>query len=459
MPGDELRLGVDAGTASTDAVLVDRNDRPLAEIQLLALPEVGDAIGDAIRGALSSSGVDPARVTRAMLGASDVMSTALERRAVNRVAVVRIGGPLTGALPPLCTVPAELRRAISAGECVVRGGAEYDGRPAAPVDEEELARFLRTVGGEVGAVAITGVFSPVTPDQELSAAEVVRRELGDGVSVSLSHEIGSLGLLGRENATVLNAALMGAARELGVSLHATLEAEHVEAEAFLAQSDGSVMAIEHALRFPVLMIGSRAAAGMRGAAYLSGVGDAIVVSVGASSTVVGVLVNGYPRESDLLPSIEGVRMDFRAPSVSTVAIGRDTDADAAAFEAPLRDAVAHAKGAHAALPLVAVGVGSARVPDVLPGVSEVMRPAGGEMASAVALTIAPVSGQADVICPDRPDRRAQALAAARTAAIERAIHAGADPSGVEVVELAELPLTYLLDPAVRIRVKAAGPRI
>jgi hypothetical protein len=108
---------------------------------------------------------------------------------------------------------------------------------------------------------------------------------------------------------------------------------------------------------------------------------------------------------------------------------------------------------------VAVGVGSARVPDVLPGVSEVMRPAGGEMASAVALTIAPVSGQADVICPDRPDRRAQALALARRAAIEHAINAGADPSGVEVVELAELPLTYLLDPAVRIRVKAAGPRI
>jgi hypothetical protein len=70
-----------------------------------------------------------------------------------------------------------------------------------------------------------------------------------------------------------------------------------------------------------------------------------------------------------------------------------------------------------------------------------------------------VSGQADVICPDRPDRRAQALALARRAAIEHAINAGADPSGVEVVELAELPLTYLLDPAVRIRVKAAGPRI
>jgi N-methylhydantoinase A/oxoprolinase/acetone carboxylase beta subunit len=459
MPDGELRLGVDAGQTSADAVLVDRNDRLLAKIRLTPPPDVGEAIGSVIHRALASSGVDPARVTRAMLGASHAMSTVLERRAINRVAVVRIGRPLTGALPPLCTWPADLRRTVSAGECVVRGGAEYDGRPAAPVDEEALVRFLDSVAGEAGAVAIAGVFSPVTPDQELAAAELVRKELGDGVSVSLSHEIGSLGLLGRENATVLNAALIGAAEELGAALRATLDAERVDAEPFFAQNDGSVMAMEHALRYPVLMIGSRAATGMRGAAYLSGVGDAVVVSVGAVSTVVGVLVNGYPRESDVPPSIEGVRMDFRAPSVLTLPFGVETAPGRASFKAALRDAVEHTKGAHAALPLVAVGEGSALVPDALPGVSEVMRPADGELASAVGIAIAPVSGQADVICSDRPDRRVRALEAARSAAIERAIHAGADPRLVEVVEVEELPLTYLLDPAVRIRVKAAGPRV
>jgi hypothetical protein len=81
------------------------------------------------------------------------------------------------------------------------------------------------------------------------------------------------------------------------------------------------------------------------------------------------------------------------------------------------------------------------------------------MASAIGLAIAPVTGQADVFCSDRPAQRERALAAARTAAIESAIHAGADPRAVEVIELSELPLSYLLDPAVQIRVKAAGPRI
>jgi len=86
-----------------------------------------------------------------------------------------------------------------------------------------------------------------------------------------------------------------------------------------------------------------------------------------------------------------------------------------------------------------------------------MRPADGEMASVVGTAIAPVSGWADVVCADRPDRRAVALATARATAIERAIHGGAHPRGVEVVEIAELPISYLSDPAVRIRVKAAGP--
>jgi hypothetical protein len=42
-------------------------------------------------------------------------------------------------------------------------------------------------------------------------------------------------------------------------------------------------------------------------------------------------------------------------------------------------------------------------------------------------------------------------------AIGRAVAAGAAPGAVEIVEIEEIPLSYLTDPAVRIRVKAAGP--
>ena len=57
------------------------------------------------------------------------------------------------------------------------------------------------------------MFAPVSARHELLAAEVVKRELGE-IHVSLSHEIGSLGLLERENATILNGALAGVARDV-----------------------------------------------------------------------------------------------------------------------------------------------------------------------------------------------------------------------------------------------------
>jgi hypothetical protein len=51
------------------------------------------------------------------------------------------------------------------------------------------------------------------------------------------------------------------------------------------------------------------------------------------------------------------------------------------------------------------------------------------------------------------------MEAARAEAVARAIHAGADPDGVQIVEAEELPLTYVLDPPIRITVRAVGPRI
>ena len=57
------------------------------------------------------------------------------------------------------------------------------------------------------------------------------------------------------------------------------------------------MDLEYALRYPVLTIGSGPANSIRGAAYLTGSTDAIVVDVGGTSADVGVLVNGFPRES------------------------------------------------------------------------------------------------------------------------------------------------------------------
>ena len=129
------------------------------------------------------------------------------------------------------------------------------GQELAEFGRGELARFLDDLGEEVDAVAITGVFSPVAPDHELVAEEVVGEVLGD-IPVSLSHGIGALGLLERENACVLNAALLGVANRIVNGLTQALTAQGVEAQVFIAQNDGTLMGLDYVLRNPVLTIGS-----------------------------------------------------------------------------------------------------------------------------------------------------------------------------------------------------------
>jgi N-methylhydantoinase A/oxoprolinase/acetone carboxylase beta subunit len=110
----------------------------------------------------------------------------------------------------------------------------------------------------------------------------------------------------------------------------------------------------------------------------------------------------------------------------------------------------------ATLPLVAVGGGAFVLPDRIDGVTEVLRPHHGSIANAVGAAIALVSGRWEAIAPAGEGRR-KAIEEACEMASRRAVQAGAAPDGVEIVEVSEVPLSYLPEPAVRIQVKAAGP--
>lgn len=512
----DLRLGIDVGGTNTDAVVLDRDDRLVAKAKRPTTADVSGGMRAAIDAVLSHDAVDKRRVTHVMLGTTHATNAVLERRNLNRVAVVRIGSPAADSVRPLFGWPEDLRRAVSAGEIMVRGGLEFDGRDIVPFDADALARFLEPLAGAVGGVAITGVFASVSARQEQQAQEIVRKLMGDDVHVSMSHEIGSLGLLVRENATVLNSALVSAASEVAGTLQAALAAYDIRPVTFFAQNDGTLMALEYALRYPVLTIGSGPANSMRGAAYLTGASDAIVADVGGTSTDFGVLVNGFPRESSAAVEIGGIHTNFRMPDIVAIPLGGGsivangdgavrigptsvgyrlseealvfggstptlTDAAVAGgrtqigsgapgrehaamleqalaiADGMLADAVDRVKTVRGDRPLIVVGGGSGIVPEHTAGVSEVIRPDHYDVANAIGAAIAAVSGQVDQIFHLGAGGRRAILAEAEAYARDQAVAAGADPAHVEIVELEESPLAYLTNPAVRVRVKAAGP--
>ena len=90
------------------------------------------------------------------------------------------------------------------------------------------------------------------------------------------------------------------------------------------------------------------------------------------------------------------------------------------------------------------------------GASQVLRPEHSGVANAIGAAIAQVGGQVEKVFSLEDVPRQEALASARSEAVRKAVAAGADPATVEIVEIDEVPLTYLPSNATLIRVKAAG---
>lgn len=165
--------------------------------------------------------------------------------------------------------------------------------------------------------------------------------------VSLSSDIGGLGLLERENAVIVNASLRPLARRTVKAFEAALQQLSVAAPLFITQNDGTLMSASRAAQYPVLTFNSGATNSMRGAAYLSGLKDAVVMDIGGTSTDVGQLADGFAVESSADIELSGgVLINFRMPDVHCFNLGGGTvvtrdDGDGTVYGACGRCDMAH----------------------------------------------------------------------------------------------------------------------
>src|SRR5699024_11953250 len=63
---------------------------------------------------------------------------------------------------------------------------------------------------------------------------------------------------------------------------------------------------------------------LRGASFLSDFNNAIIVDIGGTTTDIGVLNNGFPRESSLSVELGGVQTNFRMPDIYSLGLGGGT---------------------------------------------------------------------------------------------------------------------------------------
>ncbi len=201
-----MRIGVDVGGTNTDAVLMDRMN-VVGWFKTPTTPDVTAGITTAMKTVLEQTEVPADQINGVMIGTTHFTNAVVERKRLMETAAIRLGLPATEALPPMVDWPPDLRDTIGDHKYLVHGGHEFDGREISALDESEIREVAKDIKSKgIRAVAISAVFSPVNSSFEDRAAEIVQNEIPD-VSISLSHEIGRMGLLERENAAILNACL------------------------------------------------------------------------------------------------------------------------------------------------------------------------------------------------------------------------------------------------------------
>jgi N-methylhydantoinase A/oxoprolinase/acetone carboxylase beta subunit len=303
------------------------------------------------------------------------------------------------------------------------------------------------------------------------------------------------------------------------SLTAAFHDADVHAPIYLSQNDGTLITTEVAERFPILTCSAGPTNSIRGAAFLTHIEEAIVADIGGTTTDIGFLTKGFPRETTAPNHIGGVRTNLRMPDVLSIGLGggsilrhigagepltigpdsvgfrlreqgrvfggttlTTTDIAVRAGQAAIGDpslvahlpdglvtaaldkiharieeAIDQVKTSARAMPLILVGGGHILVSRELRGTSEVLRPRYAEVANAVGAAIALVSGRVERMYDIAAAGRSGALEAAKREAIAAAVQAGAQEGAVEIIDVTEMPMTHMKSGSVQIRVRAAGP--
>ena len=247
---------------------------------------------------------------------------------------------------------------------------------------------------------------------------------------------------------------------------------------------------------------------------LSQISDAIVVDIGGTTSDVGVLANGFPRESNSFIDVGGIRTNFRMPDIMSTGVGGGSlvsadgtsvgpesvghrlvtqglvfggdqvtatdivvaaglhcigDTQRVAHLKPemikaaldeihrlIDDAIDRMRPSDDPVPVILVGGGSILVSQKLNSASKIVCPEHADVANAIGAAIAQVGGEVESIISYSKTKREDAIAKSTEEAKTKAVLAGADGDSLRVLDVEETPMSYMDDNAVRLRIKVVG---
>ena len=196
-------IGVDVGGTNTDTAIlcggqvVAKGKRPTTEDKTQG---VVDSINAALEQLCNSTGQGRSNVLKSLarvsIGTTHFTNAVKKRDGQNldRVAVIRLCGCASRALPPFSDFPEKLKKLIFGGAYMLNGGLEYNKKEISAVDEEEVRKCVQEIlrkDPPVNHVVISGVFASCDDPcgrQEREVEKIVKEECTQ-LSCTLSHKV------------------------------------------------------------------------------------------------------------------------------------------------------------------------------------------------------------------------------------------------------------------------------
>ncbi|SEW41647.1 N-methylhydantoinase A/oxoprolinase/acetone carboxylase, beta subunit [Cognatiyoonia koreensis] len=315
-----LLLGVDTGGTYTDAVILDDvTDIVLAKAKSLTTrPDLAIGVGKAIDAAIAGAEVDATAI--GMVSLSTTLATnALVEGQGGRVALIFIG------FDPADVMRSGLQEALAGDPLIaVAGGHSHAGGEIVPLDLNALTAGLATLDESITGFAIAASFATRNPAHEIAARDLIRTRTGK--PVTCSHELSSaLGGPKRALTAVLNARLIGMIDGLIAAVESHLQSLRIDARLMVVRGDGALVSSDIAREKPIETILSGPAASIAGAAWLTGIADALISDIGGTTTDVCLLRDGRPKIDPQGARVGPYRTMVEAVAMRTTGLGGDSE--------------------------------------------------------------------------------------------------------------------------------------
>ena len=323
------RVAMDIGGTFTDAVAYDETTGQYRAGKASTTP---GELSVGVRRAMHSVVEDLSTVSFAVHGTTQGLNAFLQRRGENVLLIASAGagdvyqiarGNRTKMYEVQYRKPRPL---VSRADTVeVRGRLDPRGREVEPLCDADVAEAARRYReGGYTSIAVALLFSYERPDHELRVLEILHKELGADVPISLSHRLArEWREYERTSTAVLDAYTAPIVRTYLKELSAGLHADGMSVPLHIMQSSGGIITARSAQEHTVQTLLSGPVGGAMGGvslARLIGHRNLICIDMGGTSFDVSLIVDG---EADVSTeaALEGFPLLMPVVNIHTIGAG------------------------------------------------------------------------------------------------------------------------------------------